>query len=242
MAGLKNYEVRDDLLRKLGIESVGSASAAMIEDVRNAFNYAQQTLWMAGPDYFNRTQIDVALVAGTSEYALADSVQSVLGPVRLPSGRTLRALESRSELDNFGLLYLGQTSPTVASGTPLAYFVEGLYQAGNDPVRLRLHLVPAPDVTAASGNAVVEGVSECTLFSTADVAGTSTLPVAQQYVETLFLPLARKAISRSVYFSAVDTQEKIDADFKEAMTVLGRAGGFPPAAGRRAADAREVEA
>jgi hypothetical protein len=240
MAGLKNYEVRDDLLRKLGIETAGSASAAMIEDVREAMNHAEQTLWMAGPDYFTRTQTDLVLLAGTSVYTLADTIQAVLGPVRLPSGRTLTPLESRSELDNFGMLYLGQTSPTVAAGTPLAYFVESLNQTGNDPVKIKIHVVPKPDADSA-GTAVVEGVSDCTLFATADVAGTTVLPVAQQYVESLFLPLARKAITRSTYFSARDLEEKIEADYKEAMAVLSRAGGFPPVVDR-SREEREVAA
>ena len=231
MAGLKNYEVRDALLRHLGIETVGSASAAMLEDVRDAMNYAEQTLWMAGPDYFTRTQTSVTLVAGTAAYTLADTVQGVLGPVRTAGGRTLRALESRSEFDNFWMLYMGQTSPTVVAGTPLAYFVENIYEAGDDPVLIKIHFVPKPDSTAATeGAAVVEGVSDCTLFSTADIAGTSVLPVAQQYVETLFLPLARKRIARSVYFSSQELDAKIEADFLEAMAVLSRAGGFPPVA------------
>jgi hypothetical protein len=239
MAGLRKVDVRDDLLRKLGVETAGSASAAMLADVLDAMNYAQQTLWMAGPDYFTRTQLDLALVAGTAVYTLGSTVQSVLGPFRLPSGRTLRALESRSEFDNFGMLYLGQTTPEVDAGTPLAYFVESLNQSGDDPVKIRIHVTPAPDSSAA-GTATIDGVSECTLFATADLAGTGVLPVAQQYVETLFLPLARKRLTRSTYFSATDLQSKIDDDFEEAVAMLRRAGGFPPEAGRK--EEREVEA
>lgn len=239
MAGLRKVDVRDNLLRTLGIETAGSASTGVLADVLAAMNYAQQTLWMAGPDYFTRSKLDVSLVAGTAEYTLADTVQSVLGPLRLASGRTLRALESRSELDNFGLLYLGQDSAEVAQGTPLAYFVENLNQAASDPVKIKLHVVPAPDSVAA-GTATLDGVADCALFATADLASTDVLPVAQQYTETLFLPLARKAVSRSSYFSAQDLQGKIDADFEEALTMLRKAGGFPPAAERR--EKREVEA
>lgn len=240
MAGLTKVNVRDDLLRKLGIESAGSASASMLADVLAAMNYAQQVLWVAGPDYFTRSKIDLVLVNGTSEYTAADTVQSIVGPLRLPSGRTLRALESRAELDNFGLLYLGQTSPTVTAGTPLAYFIESLNQAGNDPVQIKIHVVPAPDATSA-GTAKLDGVTECTRFAdTTEIAGTAVLPVAQQYSESLFLPIARKAISRSTYFSAVDLQGKIDADYEEALALLRKAGGFPPVAGRR--EEREVEA
>lgn len=239
MAGLRKVDVRDDLLRKLGIETAGSASAGMLADVLAAMNYAQQTMWMAGPDYFTRSRIDVVLVDGTDVYTLGTSVQSVLGPMRLPSGRTLRALESRSEFDNFGMMYLGQTSPTVEDGTPLAFFVESLNQAGDDPVKINIHVVPAPDSDSA-GTATIDGVLECTQLVTADLAGTTVLPVAQQYVESLFLPLARKAITRSSYFAATEMQAKIDADFEEAVAMLRRAGGFPPAAGRK--EPREVEA
>lgn len=239
MPGLRQVDVRDSLLRTLGIEAVGSASAYVLADVLAAMNFAQQTLWMAGPDYFTRTQIDVALVAGTAVYTLADSVQSVLGPLRLPSGRTLRAIESRAEFDNFGLLYLGQNSPTVAAGTPLAYFVENLNQTANDPVKIKLHVVPAPDATAA-GTATLDGVADCTLFATADLASANVLSVAHQYTESLFMPLARKAITRSNYFSASDLKASIEADYLDALTALQRAGGFPPKADRQLT--REVEA
>lgn len=239
MAGLSIVAVRDDLLRKLGVESAAAASDGMLADVLEAMNHAQQTLWTAGPDYFRRSQINVSLTNGTRTYSLADSVQAVLGPVRLPSGRTLRALESRAELDNFAMLYLGATEPGMATGTPMAYFVEHLHQAGADPVKINLHVVPAPDSSAA-GTAVVEGVSECTRFEDADLESTDPLPVAQQYAESLFLPIARKALTRSTYFSATDLQKKIDEDFAEAMQTLGLAGGFPPAAGAK--EAREVEA
>lgn len=229
MAGLRKVDVRDDLLRKLGIESSGSASASMLADVLEAMNHAQQMLWMAGPGYFTRSKLGLTLVNGTSEYTLADTVQSVLGPLRLASGRTLRALESRAELDNFGLLYLGQTSATVAAGTPLAYFVETLFQAGNDPAQIKVHVVPAPN-SGAAGAATLDGVTECTRFAdAADIAGTDVLPVAQQYSESLFLPIARKALTRSTYFSATQLREQIEADYAEAMALLGRAGGYQPA-------------
>jgi hypothetical protein len=240
MAGLRKVDVRDDLLRKLGIETAGSATAGMLADVLAAMNYAQQALWMAGPDYFTRSQIDVVLVADTGSYTLADTVQSVLGPLRLPDGRTLRAIESRGEFDNFGLLYMGQTNADVEAGTPLAYFVENLNQSGNDPVKIKIHVIPAPDNVAA-GTATLDGVAECAHFAdTTEIASTAVLPVAQQYVESLFLPIARKAITRSTYFSATDLEKKIEDDYQEAMAMLRRAGGFPPLEDRK--EKREVEA
>lgn len=240
MAGLRKVDVRDSLLRTLGIQSTDTPSADMLADVLAAMNFAQQTLWTAGPDYFTRAQIAVTLVAGTAAYDLADTVQAVLGPFRITdSGRTLRALTSRGELDNFGFLYLGQTTAVIAAGEPLAYWIEGLAQVSGDAGKLKLHVVPAPNA-ANAGAAVLEGVSECTTYVTADLSATSVLSVAQQYVETLFLPLARKAITRSAYFSAKQLQEGIDADYDQALAMLLRAGGFPPAEGRK--EAREVEA
>jgi hypothetical protein len=237
MAGLRKVDVRDDLLRKLGIESAGSASASVLADVLAAMNYAQQTLWMAGPDYFTRSQISLALTDGVSAYTLADTVQSVLGPLRLPSGRTLRALGSRSEFDNFGMLYLGQLSPAVDAGTPLAYFVESLNQAGPEPGKIKIHVIPKPS-GASAGSAVLDGVVECTSYVSTDLTSTDVLPIAQQYTESLFLPLARKAIMRSTYFSAKDLAQQIEADFEEALAMLRKAGGY---AGPEGKAKKEVE-
>ena len=231
MAGLRKVDVRDDLLRKLGFETAGSASAFVLADVLAAMNYAQQTLWMAGPDYFTASQISLTLVDGTSNYVLSDTVQSVLGPLRLPSGRTLRALGSLSEFNNFGMLYLGQATPTVAKGTPLAYFVDSLNTTGDDPVRIEVNIVPAPDAGAA-GAATLDGVTQCTSYVEADLSAVAVLPIAHQYTETLFLPLARNAIMRSTYFSAKDLAQQIEADFQEAIAMLRKAGGYAPIEGK----------
>jgi len=237
MAGLRKVDVRDDLLRKLGFESAGSSSASVLADVLAAMNYAQQTLWMAGPDYFTASQINLTLVDGTSNYPLADTVQSVNGPLRLPSGRTLRALGSLSEFNNFGMLYLGQSVPTVVKGTPLAYFVDSLNVAGADTVRIEINVVPAPDATAA-GSAWLDGVTQCTSYVTADLSDIAVLPIAHQYTETLFLPIARKAIMRSTYFSAIDLAQQIESDFQEALAMLRKAGGY---AGPEGKPKKEVE-
>lgn len=228
MAGLRYSDVRDDLLRKLGVESAGAASTGMLADVLEAVNYARQTMWLAGPDYFLRTPINLVLTTGASSYDLADTVQSVLGPMRLANGRTLRKLNSREELDSFGMAYLSQTTEDVDDGEPIAFFVESLNQAGGDPAKIRIHVVPAPTVTYA-GTAVLEGVSESTSLAVADLAGTTVMPVPQQYTESLFLPLARKALTRSTYFSSTELKEQIEADFQEALTLLGRASSKPEA-------------
>lgn len=233
--------VRDYLLRTIGQEDPDAATVttAMLNDVLAAVNYALQTLRTAGPDFFTRSPVAVTLVAGTAAYDLDDGVQSVLGPVRL-GGRTLRALTSRNELDNFGLIYLGQTTPGVENGRPLAYFIEALTQAldddHEDPSLLRLHLVPAPN-SANAGSLTLDGVLQVTRLSDFD---DDLLPVPQQYVETLFLPIARKHVSGSIYFSSSQLKEQIEAEFAEAMAKLPRSGGFPPAAGRK--EKREVEA
>lgn len=239
MPGLRLVDVRDSLLRTLGYESSGAASASVLAEILTAMNYARQSLWIAGPDYFTRSRLSLVLVEGTSEYTLDDSVQQVLGPVRLPNSRTLRALGSRSELDNFGMLYRGNADTLLDDAEPQAYFVEGLSQAGNEPSQIRIHVVPAPNA-ASAGTAIVEGVTECAPWVTGDLASTNVLPIPQQYVEKLFLPIARKHLTSSPYFSATNLQDRIEADFREAMAALNVAGGFPPPANRR--EPREVEA
>jgi hypothetical protein len=64
--------------------------------------------------------------------------------VRLANGQPLKEIRSRGEWLDFGPVYLGQTSRTLANGTPLAYHVE---------------TAAAPALTAAeaTGNIVVAG-------------------------------------------------------------------------------------
>lgn len=219
-------DARDDLLRKLGIEDAAQASAAQLADVALAINWALQTLFSAGEDFFTRSKLSVAFSAGIAAVELPSTVQEVLGPVRLPTGVPLRMLSSRGELDAFGVLFLGQESWTVAQSLPQAYWVESLRaSSGADLAKIVLNIVPAP---SSSITLTVEGVEECANIAVAGLGATDALAVPHQYAESIFLPLARQAITRSTSFSRAELRREIQADFERAMATLGAKGGFPP--------------
>lgn len=222
MAGMTLSALRDDLLRKLGYDA-GSATSAALADVAIALNWALQTMWQAGEAWFLRETLSLTLVAGTSAYTLPDSVRSVLGPVRGRAGLPVRRLESRGEVSDFGLLYLGQYTRTLSNGAPQAYYVEHGRQSGNDAHSVRLFVVPPPDADAVTDHSPleVEGVSECPNYSAADLSLSTVVPVADQFSESILLPLARLAVTRSNLFSRPETLPRIQADAVQALRALG---------------------
>jgi len=137
-------ELFDDYLGILGIDDADHAPepvrVAALADIKAALQLMQS----AGPDYYSRETETVTLVIGQADYDLDEDVAAVPGPVRLANGQPLKEIRSRGEWLDFGPVYLGQTSRTLANGTPLAYHVE---------------TAAAPALTAAeaTGNIVVAG-------------------------------------------------------------------------------------
>jgi hypothetical protein len=69
---------------------------------------------------------------------------------------------------------------------------------------------------------------------------TAYLPVAQNYSESILLPIARMLVTRSSQFSRPDLLPQLTEDYKTAMQRLGLAGGWPNA--RQPLPERKVEA
>ncbi len=214
-----------DLLSKLGIESVGGASALVQQDCVIAINGAMQMLQTAGERYFTQQSITLTLGAGTSAYVISQTVQSVIGPVRLNDTIPLRALTSRGEYDEFDRIFLGETSYGAALGVPIAYWPE-FNRSGDtgDIVRVTIYVAPTP---AAGGTLFVQVVNDAPSYVVADLADTTELPVAQDYTESIFLPIARYLIMLSSQFSRPDLRPQLTEDYQTAMRTLGLAGGFP---------------
>lgn len=223
MPGMTLSALRDDLLRKLGYESPGEAPASALEDIATALNWALQTMSQAGDSWFLRETLALTLVSGTSVYELPDSVRSVLGPVRSRDGRGLRRLEARGEVNEYGRIYLGQYTRSLTIGPVQAYFVEHGRKSGADSHAVRIFVVPAPDAQAVLDDSPldVEGVTECPAYTAAQLSTSTVVPVADQYTESILLPLARLAITRSELFSRPDTLARIEADAAQATRALG---------------------
>lgn len=238
MAALTLASIAGDLVRKLGYASLSVAPASAPDDIAKALNWALQTMWQAGEDWFLRETLSVALTAGVSLYSLPDEVRSVLGPVRLAGGAPLRRLESRGEVSDYALLYLGQSSRALAAATPQAFYVEHGRQSGDDAHAVRLHIVPPPSVLAVAGHSplAVEGVSECPAYTADDLEEEDAVPVPDQFTESILLPLARLAVTRSELFSRPDALPRIEADAERALAALGL--GSPVADETRAKEGR----
>lgn len=219
-------QVRDDLLSKLGIENSSLASALANQDCLIAINGALQMLQTAGEDFFTRQHLALAFSAGTALFSLPQNVQNVIGPARWNDTVPLTALESRGELDQFDRIFLGSTSEGVAAGNPLAYWVENL-RSGNtgDINQVNIWLAPRPSI---AGSLYVDVVYDTPSYTTADFsAGTAVLPVAQNYVESVFLPIARMLVTRSSQFSRPDLLPSFTTDYERAVGTLSTVGGFP---------------
>ena len=231
-------QVRDDLLSKLATSVALGADSGAYQDCVIAINGALQVLQTAGQDFFTRQKQTVAFGAGTAFLPLAQSVQNIIGPARW-NGIPLRALTSRGELDQFDRIFLGSSTYGAAQGVPMAYWVESLGgQSGADPDLINLYLTPVP---AAPGSLVVEFVNVAPAYVVADLtAGTALIPVAQGYIESVFLPIARMMVTLSSEFSRPDIVPQLKADSDRAMATLANVGGFPNTI--KAAPPREVEA
>ncbi len=222
---LQIIQVRNDLLSKLGIEDATTASALVLQDVVVAINGAMQLLQSAGQDYFTREEITVGIYAGTSIYAISRNVQSVLGPVRLDDEKPLFALESQGQYDQFDRMFIGGDNYGPGDGEPMAYWVKYLREGSTgDVCSIELFLAPKP---VSAGTIVIEVVNDAPAYTVADLSSTAELPVAQDYTESIFLPIARKLVMRSSQFSRPDLAEKLEADAAVAMQRLGFSGGFP---------------
>lgn len=220
-------QVRNDLLSKLGIEDATLAPALALQDVVVAINGAMQFLQTAGERFFTQTEIEVTLGAGTGSYVISAAVQSVIAPVRLNDAIPLRALTSRGELDQFDRIFLGGTDYGSNYGTPVAYWPEFTRNGTTgDIVRITIWLAPIP---AADGTLNVQVINDAPSYAVADLSGSTVLPVAQNYTEAIFLPIARMLVTRSSQFSRPDLLAQLTQDYERAMTQLAQNGGFPPA-------------
>jgi hypothetical protein len=215
-----------DLLSKLGIEVYGDAPALALQDVATAMNGAMQMLQDAGEDYFTRDTLTLSISAGTSYYRLPANIQSVIGPVLLDGSVPLRALESQGELDQFDRIYLGGTGYGANAGDPMAYFPRYIYNGATagDIVGVEMLFCPVP---AGTHTVQMDVVLDAPSYTVADLTATTVIPVAQNYTESIFLPIARMLVMRSSQFSRPELLPQLTSDAQVAMQRLGIAGGFP---------------
>lgn len=216
-------QAANDLFDKLGI-TYASATSQQIQDVMVAINESLQILQTAGQEYFLRTKPSLTITAGIQSYPLDAATQAVLGPVKLANGKPLSVLRTKGQLDQFARIFKGSIAYGAGVGEPEAYYVEFVRNTNSagDIVGVNLYLAPIP---TANSTMVVETVVGAPTVT--DVTATTVLPIAQNYTEGLFLPLARYLVSLSSSFSRPDLRDQLQTDYQRATSQLPKAGGFP---------------
>jgi hypothetical protein len=220
-------QIANDLATKLGFADAATSPALAWQDIVVAINGAMQQLGTAGQDFFTRQEITLTLAVGTAIYNVPVATQSIIGPVRWNNLKPLRALTSEGEYDQFARIFQGATAYGVgADGDPIAYFVKYLRSGtSGDVCAITIRLAPAP--SAPPGTLVAEVVNDAPSYGISDLTSSTVLPVAQNYTESVFLPIARMLVTRSSQFSRPDLLAQLTSDYGVAMQRLAMVGGFP---------------
>lgn len=215
----------NEMMLLLGVDNPDYSSESLRAQVLSGIQAELQVMQACGEDFYCREQSTLSISAGTSAYTMGKNIQRVLEPVRFSATRPLTRLESREQFDDFGPFFLGQTSRTVASGTPLAFLVESLAETDSgslpDSVRIVLRLAPTPD---SGGTLSFDCIREPPLYDAEDLCEDIYPPVPHAYHESILLPLCRKNAASSPYFKRhVALLPQIEADYARALAILGLA-------------------
>jgi len=210
---VKLVDIRTDLLRKLGLETPADAPAYVDEDVLTAMNTAGQVLNVAGDPFWLVDTTDVTVNDVTQSQVIeGHSVKSVrVKDSNLP---LLRA-ESLWQINQYHSIYLGD-SVAASSYKPQAYFVDST--SANDALVVTVHVGPRP---LESTELTIEFVPAFSAWAIADInSGDKKPEIPFDYIESIFLPMARFYATRSHWFSRNDLMPKIEQDFAGVVQVL----------------------
>jgi hypothetical protein len=227
-------ELKNRLLKTVGLEIPGTAPAHMVDSVRNAVNHAFQVLWLDVPRdrrvAYTRRLDTYTVPAGTDSVTLPAGVQAVLPPVRvLPLKTSLMVASHKSEVESYGLLRGGLTGETTNS-VPRVYYVDSVHQAQSNAMSIRLILAPTP---AVETGLLVEVEVLAPSFGAGDFCGSSTplVPIPNDYAESMLLPIAAYHLAtQSRWFKAADLLPVIEAEYERAKLRAGIVDPTPTAA------------
>lgn len=162
----------------------------------NSITVADSILRILDPVMFNRRKLSAMTTSGVSLYTRTD--------------------------DDFGYDHRFQNLPTPDSigetiGTPLGYSVETWSPSATAQPSARIALVPAP-----GEGGFLEYRAMLAPPVVTDIASTSTLPIPQQWMESIFQPIARKHLSSCPFFRAVQAMDEISRAYQQARQLLSK--------------------
>ena len=200
MAGITLQQILDDATASLGVG--GNNGSCISENMKkilaHRLNAALQIIYSSpnGESFFSET-VTITLATGTSSYVLADSVASILGPVRYQTDRApLIPIASRAEWDVFGPIYLDSAAMGATTGKPIAYFADSRRypdDANGDAKEITIMVQPTP-VADQDGLVIeVDVRNEPPRYTVADFTDTpdTIVPMPDLFAESILLPLVR---------------------------------------------------
>lgn len=205
-------DIRDDLLRKVWVESLSNAPGYIVQDVTTAINAALQEFWMSPHRHFRTTPESIVIAGNSSSFDLPTNIQEVIAPVRA-GGKDLIRISKKGDIQNIDRYEYD------SAATAFYHIDANRAGSGNDGVSVTMLVSPAPtnDLTVT-----FDAVYECPAYTVADVtAGTVVIPIAHQYIESLFMPIARFAVMQSHWFWEQEKSKFIEADAVAARERLG---------------------
>lgn len=217
--GLTVWDVALEIYGLFGIEV---KSPTVLDLARSrilaAINSVMQQIWSRADklNYFNQESMTVVVPVGQTSIALADEVQTVLGPVKATSGKTLAPLSSKEAVDSYVDYWFGGATPAVQ---PPSYWLDGSQDmTSGDRTSLTIVL---PWATVADYSLDLLVVKNVPRFTEYDLTNASPIRLPAKYVELLFLPLLREWASLDSLFRSETARPGITAAAALAKEALG---------------------
>lgn len=157
--------------------------------------------------------------------AIPDAIMEVCEPVAFSGRRIFPITTSGPEYErrrssDYGMSGFSYEPPSIedviaTASTPVAYAVETWSESETAQPGTRLMLVPAPDKAGT-----VEIRAKLAPPAITDLTSTNTLPIPQQFVHSIFFPIARKHLSGCPFFLHSSSGEEIQRAYQEAHQLL----------------------
>jgi len=208
-------EIKADLLRKLFIEQAATAPAYVVQDVLQAINSAAQLLNVMGDPFWEKGITEKAFDEVIDEHVLdARSVASVRS---VATGIALAKSSSLQQVINYDSIYESARDNEVDSQYKTARIYYAAAERPASTSQVRVSVGPTP---LSSQSLQIEFIPNFVRFVTADLEDTGAeISVPYNFIETVFLPIARFFATRSHFYSD-DNYPLLEQDYLTAMDVV----------------------
>jgi hypothetical protein len=209
-------DIKDDLLRKLYIERPASSPDYVLDDILHAINSAGQLLNSIGFPFWEKKTTELSFSHIIPERVLdARKVEVVRSK---STGLALQRASSRGQVKQWEAMFESAEGNFNDAGYQIArvFFSEAEVPSTLKQVRLQVGPSPLLEQTVK-----VEYVPVFERYSRADMENESIrVAVPSDYVETLFLPIARYFGTRSHFFSDKENFGRLQDDYRQAVAML----------------------